>query len=51
LAYMIALAVFKNGRPKMMGDFSSPPISITTKSAGTYELPIRTHMSSKIPLV
>jgi hypothetical protein len=33
------------------GDFSSPPVSITTKSTGTYELPTRTQMSSKIILV
>jgi hypothetical protein len=34
LAYMIAPVVFKNGHPKMMGDLSSPPVSITTKSVG-----------------
>jgi hypothetical protein len=51
LAYMIALAVFKNGRPKMIGDLSSPPVSITTKSAETYKLPTRTPMSSRIPFV
>jgi hypothetical protein len=51
LAYMIAPAVFKNGHPKMMGDFSSPHVSITIKSAGTYELPTHTHISSRIPLV
>jgi hypothetical protein len=47
---MIALAVFKIGRPKMMGDFSSAPVSTTMKSVGTYELPTRTQMSSRIPL-
>jgi hypothetical protein len=51
LAYMIAPVVFKNGHPKMMGDFSSPLVSIITKSAGTYELPTHTHMSSRILLV
>jgi hypothetical protein len=42
LAYMIAPVVFKNGHPKMMGDLSSPLVSITTKSIGTYELPTHT---------
>jgi hypothetical protein len=41
----------KNGHPKMMGEFSSPLVSITTKYTGTYELPTHTYMSSKIPLV
>jgi hypothetical protein len=31
LAYMIAPVVFKNDHPKIMGDLSSPPVSVTIK--------------------
>jgi hypothetical protein len=31
--------VLMKGRPKMMGALSSPPISRTTKSMGTYDRP------------
>ena len=35
--------------PRMMGDLSSTPVSITTKSAGTYEVPTQTHIFFSIP--
>jgi hypothetical protein len=34
-----AFMVLMKGRPKMMGALSSPPISRTTKSMGTYDRP------------
>jgi hypothetical protein len=42
---MIALAVAKKGRPKMIGDLSSPPVSITIKSADTMNVQLEcTHL-------
>ena len=43
-------AVLKKGRPRMMGALSSPPISKTTRSMGTYDCPTRTMASSRTPL-
>jgi hypothetical protein len=34
-AQMMALAVHRNGHPKIIGALSSPPVSTTTKSIGT----------------
>jgi hypothetical protein len=42
--------VLRKGQPKMMGALSSPPISRTTKSTGTYDCPTRMMASSRIPL-
>jgi hypothetical protein len=41
---MMALAVLRNGRPKMMGALSSSPVSITTKSTHRAECPTPTRM-------
>jgi hypothetical protein len=47
---MMAFMVLRKGRPKIMGAVTSPPISKTTKSTGTYDCPTRTMASSKTSL-
>jgi hypothetical protein len=47
---MMALAVLRNGFPKMMGALSSPPVSITMKSTHRAECPTPTRTFSRIPL-
>jgi hypothetical protein len=42
-------ATHRNGRPKMIGDFSSRPVSTTTKSTGTYDCPTLMIASSRTP--
>jgi len=44
----MALVVFKNSRPTIIGDLSLVPVFTTVKSVGTYELPTHTQISSKI---
>ena len=46
----MAPIVFKNGHPKIMDDLSLVLVFTTMKSAGIYELPTRTQMSSRIPM-
>ncbi|KAJ0622734.1 hypothetical protein HanIR_Chr01g0024021 [Helianthus annuus] len=46
---MTALAVHKNGRPRMMGTFSSASISRTTKSTGKTNLSTLTRRFSIMP--
>jgi hypothetical protein len=48
-AQMMALAVHRNGHPKIIGALSSPPVSTTTKSIGTYDYPTRMTASSRTP--
>ena len=36
-----AFVVLRKSQPKMMGALSSPPISKTTKSTGTYDCPLK----------
>ena len=49
-AYMMAFAVLTKGRSKIMGALTSPPVSKTTKSTGTFDCPTRTMVYSKTPL-
>ena len=42
LELIMAPVVFKNGRPRIMGDLSLVPVLTTMKSVGMYELPTRT---------
>ena len=46
----MALAVFKNGHPKIIGDFSLVLVFTTMKFVDMYELPTCTQISSKIPM-
>jgi hypothetical protein len=46
----MALVVFKNYRPRIIGDLLLVPVFTTMKSAHTYEFPTHTHMSSRIPM-
>ena len=46
----MAFAVLRKGWPKIMDALTSPPISKTTKSTGTYDCPTRTMASSRAPL-
>jgi len=46
----MAPTVFKNGHPRIMCDLSLVPVFTTVKSTGTYELPTRTHLFSRIPM-
>ena len=45
-----AFVVLTKGRPKMMGALSSPPVSRTTKSIGTYDCPTQIMASLRTPL-
>jgi hypothetical protein len=48
--WMMAFAVLRKGQPKMMGTLSSPPVSKTTMSLGTYDCPTRMIASLRTPL-
>ena len=45
---MMALAVLRKGRPKIMGALTSPPVSKTTKSMGIYDCPTQIIASSEL---
>jgi hypothetical protein len=46
---MMALAMHRNGRSKIIGALSSPPVSMTMKSIRTYDCPTRMTASSRTP--